>query len=372
MSIDLAAIGLSTIRRVTDLWAASKADSLIDYTKVARVEPTTLIDADVLFYEGLNEVQQSLLSIFAGYYLQAVALSASVGRVEVMRHLDKLNPKRSATDSAANTAGWLMASENYKDRLPRFDSLGLEAIGDRFKNDMTRNDTDMPDSDSDAFGRDNASTLRELTNLSVGKMFNVTISDNGHSASIPIAIRLMASTMPTRNLIHILSIDGKDNSAKERYHAWRAGRIEFIKDLVLCQDLIDAHRKNLMQDKDGTYTSILKQARGNQLSTIVSGNPSVATASNIAIVSQETVGQLEMELNCKFGDFKAREKIFKSTYLMIVAVINKQYDRVTFYHRGINGHTEASLRDLKSANKGSGPDVSDILKAYQFGNSPSL
>jgi len=58
--------------------------------------------------------------------------------------------------------------------------------------------------------------------------------------------------------------------------------------------------------------------------------------------------------------------------VMSMAVIDKQWERVTFYHRGIDMHTEVGMRDLKIANKGSGPDVSDILKAYQMGNAPSL
>lgn len=374
MNIDLGNIGLSAIRKVTDLWNAGKADSLIDYTRVARVEPIVLIDASCLFMDMLPMVQQSLLNIFAGYYLQAVAISTTVGKVDVMRQLDKLNPNRSPMDSAVDTGGWLLASESYKYRLPRLDnSPAMET--EKLTTDKTRLSFEKPhDTGGQSFnaGRDTPSTLRELADLSVGKLLNVEITDGLHRATIPLSVRLMASSLPTESLVHILSLGADDNSVKERWHKWRSGQIEFVKDLIFCQDLISAHRKNLMHDKDGIYSNLVKRARQNGLSTIFSGNPSVATASNIAIISSQTAEQLELKINGKLDNFKTRESVFKETYLMIMAVVDNEWKRVTFYHRGINGHTEVGERDLKAANRSGGPDVTDILRAYQLGTSPSL
>ena len=505
MSALLENVGLYVIRKITDLWAGAKAESLIDYTQVARVEPIVLIDADCLYLDSISEVQQSLLSIFAGYYLQAVAISTTVGKIEVRHHLDKLNPRRSPSDSAANTMGWLLAQESYKHRLPIMgDSrFALEAIVDedkktsvppninqqkiemererleqqrkelshkkeqlehekeklkheklssqqrdassekehaqrekqfkqaeerlenerkkldqeaeKLKHDKTKTEDQKASekarmdlerdkiqfqkdqlefqkdesqlynknfySDkyqrnreySSGYSKDSISDLKELSNLSVGKMLSVEITDGKHKTAIPIAVRLMASSIPSASLVHILSMNSQDiTSAKERYHAWRAGRLEFIKDLILCQDLIDAHRKNLMHDRDGIYSNLLKRNRTNQLSTILSGNPSVAAASNLVIMSNDTLAQLELHLDGKFSSFKIREDVFKTGNIMIMVIIDKAWDRCTFYHRGINGATEVSIKDLKATNKGSGPNVSDILAAYRLGNSPSL
>ena len=481
----LANVGLSAIRKITDLWKGARSDSLIDYTQVARVEPIVLIDTDCLYLDSLSEVQQSLLSIFAGYYLQAVAISTSVGKIEVMRHLDKLNPRRNAGDSAADTMGWLLAEENYKHCLPTFqkkvalESIGLEdthdsnekesAWGNMDANDRetiyrrdahnkhmdstasranARRDEERKDrkEQSDAakfdfdatmkyrdadfkdaaeatrvkeaqrqyefnekkfghdkaqaifkeemeraglqlrkderqdkltasevgFGKDTMKDLKELANLSVGKMFSVEITDGLHKANIMVSIRLMASSLPSNSLVHILSIGSQDNSAKERYHSWKAGRLEFIKDLCLCQDLIDAHRKNLMADKDGIYTNLLKRARGNQLSTILSGNPSVATASNIVILSNTTAESLEVKTNLKLSDFHSREKIMKDTYVMLLVIIDKEWDRITIYSRGLHQSTSVGIKDLKVANSNKGIDASEIMKIYQAGGGLSI
>lgn len=364
--IDLSSVGLNVVRKIQDLWSGAKADSLIDYTQVARVEPIVLIDTDAMESDILPDVMQTLQSIFSGYYLQAMAISTNVGKVEVQRHLDKLNPHRNPGDSATNTMGWLLATENYKYRLPTPQAkVSMEAIHDRFEDDAEKET-------STGYGRDTVKELNELTNLCVGKMLSVEITDGLHKATIPVSIRLMASSLPTASLLHILSIGTKDTSTSERWHQWRSGEIEFIKDLVMCQDLIDAHRENLKHDPEGIWTAIQKRRRANQLSTIVSANPSIATASNMCVMTSESVAQLEMRINGKLSDFKVREKIFKETYLMIMCVINKGWNRVTFYHRGIPVATDVNAETLKARNKGSGPDVSDILKAYQVGNAPSL
>jgi hypothetical protein len=379
---------LATINGIVDIWRSAKSDSLIDYTRVTRVEPVCLIDAEALFLDAISEVQQSLLSIFSGYYLQAAAISTTVGRIDVLRHLDKLNPRRNGADSLASGASVLMAMESYKDRLPTFGDkrIALEAETVTRNGTSTRpnqaggtdttttsdTSTTVSTNSEISFGRDTADILSEVSNLSVGKMLSVEITDGDHKASIPVAVRLIASTVPSSNLVHILSIGNKDNSVKERYHAWKAGRLSFVKDLIFCQDLIDAHRKNLMKDKDGIYSSIIARQRANQVSTIVSGNPSIATASNIVVMTADTARKLENEIMGKLNTFSVREKVFKETYIMLMAVIDARYDMVTFYHRGIDGHTEVSVRDLKSSNKGSGPNVSEILKAFQVGNSPSL
>lgn len=350
-------VGIEGFRKILDFWAAGRADSLIDYTRPTRVEPIVLIDSDAMYVESLQDILQSLLSIFAGYYLQAVAIRTNINNVSVARTLDSLNPSRSALDSAASASpDWIFAAEQFKHKLPSF---SMES------NDGATGSTFNP-------GRDTMREIKELSNLSVGKLFTVEISDGSRKAVIPVAIRLIASSMPSQSLAHILSVDNIDKSMKERWHGFLSGRLSFFKDLVLCQDLITAHRKALMADKDDVYSNILKRVRGNQLSSIVSMNPSVANASNMVIISDTTAAEIERDINGKLSDFRTRQKLFEKTYLMIMVVVDKQWERVSIYHNGIAMHNELSYKDLKSLNKGTGPDVSDILKAYTLGNSPTL
>ena len=223
--------------------------------------------------------------------------------------------------------------------------------------------------DKDAFR-----TMSEATNLSVGKMYNVTLREGEITATIPVSIRLMVSTMPTATMVNLFSFkDTFDMDMGERVHAWRAGRLEFIKDLVMCKDLVDKHRKAAIGDKSGIYAKILGRENSNKIAGALNRSPSLATASNLAVVSSDTIAQIEQRLNGKFSSFKIRQTVFDNTNLMILAVIDKNWERVTFYHRGMDSSTQVSVRDMKVANKDGGSSgVMDIMKAYMSGSAPQL
>ena len=183
---------------------------------------------------------------------------------------------------------------------------------------------------------------------------------------------LICTGIGSSELIHILSVGSKKISVKERFHAWRAGQLEFIRDLVFCQDLIDAHKKTLAKDNSGLYEEIRKRRRGNSISAIFSGQPSVATASNLIVISAPTATELQRRIGGRLRDVKTRDKIFRETYCMILCVVDPDYEMVTFFHRGIAIPTELSFKELKISNGKKGPDVAEIMKAYQMGANPTI
>ena len=376
----VASTGIAAMQQAAKMLAGVQegSDSLVGYTSAARVEPLLLIDSSLLFVPELGDIQQSLLAQFSGYYLQAAALSMNVGEVQVVKALEKLNPSR---DGKATIAGHVLGLENFSDNGKDVDvvALGMESYrsfehrlpvpGDRRNREEA---VIAMEAESVDGAKDLNAELRQLTNLSVGKMLNVKVSDGKNTVVIPVSVRLMANSITPKSLIHILSAGSKDVSFSERIHQWRSGEIEFFRDLILCEDLIQAHKQHLKDDKDGIYTSILSRRSNNAVASLVSGNYSVATASNLLVISNETKMQAEVELGVRLSDPKSRQKVFEKTYLMIMAVVDTERDRVTFYHRGIPDATELRYADLKAANKGSGPDIGDILAAYRLGSAPTL
>lgn len=320
-----------------------RSDSLISYTKTTRVEPIVLLDQRAVFLPYIQDTLQVITSIFSGYYLQAVALNANVGSVNVLKTLDKLNPSRSTLT---------FSGESFADKLPDF---GLEA-----------------ESSAVSFGRDAVGEIKEATNLAVGKMLEVKLVSEGQTFTIPVSVRLLTNMVDSQSLVHILGV-GKDNkSFKARWHGWRSGQLDFVRDLILCQDLIEEHRKTLMNDKSGVYSEIMKRRNHNAAAMAISGEVSVATASNIAVITHQTAKEVENAVGGRLKDPKVRERIFKDSYLMLLVVIDTEFEQVAIYHRGIALPTELSVKELKISNRGSGPDVAEILKAYQLGNSISL
>lgn len=369
--------GLNMASKLTDTIRAAKSGSLIEYTQPTRVEPIVLMDERIASLPYAGDIMQSLTSLFSGYYLQAIALSVNVGSVDVIRLLDKLNPNRNVADNVVNGVTNGVASvvsmesvEAYRFRLPvpgRDDGLGSLKVSLESATDEV-----IPAARTASPGRDTVKLLGELSNLSVGKMLEVQIESEGSRATFPINVRLICSGIGSKELVHILSVGSKNISVKERFHAWRAGQLEFIRDLLLCQDLIDAHKKTLAKDPTGLYAEIRKRRQGNSISAIFSGQPSVATASNLIVMSAASAKELERTVGGRLKDFRTREKIFKETYCMILAVVDPDWEVVTFYHRSLAIPSELSVKELAVSNKGKGPDVGEILRAYQLGNSPSI
>ena len=167
----------------------------------------------------------------------------------------------------------------------------------------------------------------EVNNLATVN-FCVDIQSGEHKASIPVMVRLIVTTAPSDGVKRILKIGYKKLTMKERFHAWRAGQLSFIKDIMFCQDLIDSHKKGLISDKTGFYATSVNRSNINKASTmagyaapaIVAGirkkqhlsgsGASVSNASNIIVISENTKRAFEREIGSKLDNFKTRETIF--------------------------------------------------------------
>ncbi len=361
-------IGLSALTSIAQALAAAKAGSLIEYTKPMRVEPIVLVDRDCAYYEGIDDVMQSLLSIFSGYYLMAVSLSTQIGNISVLQKLGSLNPDRDPITEAGVTGYKLLTMESYQYALPHHGEGDIKPVFESFYEPIESKDKFGI---NDKMAADIGKTIAEAANMSVGKILSVELTDGRAKINIPVNVRLLANLIPAESLIRILTDGGVDKTWKARWHSWRAGRLSSIKDMIFCQDLIDEHRKKLMDNNAGIYGNIVNRKRKNQLSTILSGLPSVATASNMVVMSSDTRTRIEVDGKTNFENFNSRESFFSETSLMIIAVIDKAWDRVTFYHRSIPETTEIPTRTLKGVNK-AGVDVKDVLQAYRLGAAPSL
>ena len=392
-----------------------KTDSLVRFTRATRVEPIALVDQRLVHLPYMGDVMQTMSSIFIGYYLQAVSLAVNVGRINVIRLLDSLNPHRDVadasaaflTDSLAGKAPKFLSTESYMFGLPSLESLETDLERDLFAEAAARkkqqDEKNMKDTLQNIAGSkvgkfvqsqgqgdvgeevnpngirggvSNKSDLQKLvteaTNLSVGKLIEVTIEDGDKKATFPIMVRVISTIVNGPTLVHILSDQSRwYATAKERFHMWRAGQLEFVRDLVLCQDLIDEHRRALLNDKSGAYKEILERRAGNAVASAMTGTPSVATASNIVVLSKQSAKEIEQVTGGRFTDVKFRNRLFDRSYVMLMAVIDPEWEQITIYHRGIALPTEMMLKELKATNKGTGPDISEILKAYQLGQSPS-
>lgn len=354
---DTVSTALDAVGTIGNMLASTQSNSLIKFTERSRVEPIVLIANSLRELPYTPDLMKGLTSIFAGYYLQAVALSTNVGNIDTVRLLDKLNNKRSPIASAASSIDRHIATEAYKDGFPSYDvtDFALENKGA-------------------AFGKNTIDKAYDDVNLSVGKLLEVNISDGEHTVPLAVAIRLMVRQMPNSALVDILSLDAKKRDVKTRYHQYREGDLKFWRDLVLCQDIINDHRKKLMADSKGGFSEASMNRQKNRLAGIFSLNPSVNTISSIAIIDHQMAKQIERTARIRLSRLRDRDELMNRAGLMLFVVIDTESELATIYHNGIDTYTELTAKELKAAARGGSkePDVGDILKSFLDSRAPSL
>lgn len=341
--------------------------SLTGITKLTRSEPLTILSQDCANLAELPDIMNTLVNVYAGYYLQTVAILTRVNDLEVVRILDRMNPDRDSsgfllggrytTETAHN-----LVKDSYKFSLPTRQVIAAEAHSD--------------ETDSEMMSSTNQKLLNENANMAVGKLINVSITVDGSggdpkTVNIPVSIRLSPAFLPDDTISHIFTHRKLDTGIVERFHAWRNGRIDFIRDGIFCQDLINEYRRAAIKDRTGTLNEIVRRVNNARTFGLLTKNPSLATASNVYVLTDRAAKAIEAKTGLRFNNAKNREKLFEDTYAMIVAVVNPDWGQVTLYFNGISSASTFSIRSLKSG-KDKGPDIADIMKSLFEGTAPSF
>jgi len=104
----------------------------------------------------------------------------------------------------------------------------------------------------------------------------------------------------------------------------------------------------------------------------MSGNPSLATDSNVIIVSETTALKAGRELGGTLNDFKIRESVFEHIHANILIVVDHNRNMVDFFYRGERLATSVTFGGLKTLNRGNGPDIMSIFTAFSENKIPGL
>jgi hypothetical protein len=350
--------------------------SVADVTKIARVEPITIVSSNLTGTKELYNILHGVLNIYSAYYLQAISiLSAQLVDVRILKILDKTNPDRdiktlltagyTAYESYSNNIKTL-SLENAKYKLPMISSdkkFATESIFDEDQNSLTTSIHKI-----DTF---------ERLGTAVGKVMEVkfTVKREGErdaqEVSIPVVVKLDTMIVPSDVVGSILSMNEQDISFGARFKEAISGRIRFIKDFILCSDLIKSQKKTMIKDPTGYYNQLLKRINNSRLYSAISGNISLAGISSIFVISEEDENEIQKKIGGKLTNQKTREIVFDNISAMAIVVVDRSWERVSIYIRDIDGFSQNSFDDFKSASdKNSGVQIQDILKSFSLGNNP--
>lgn len=201
---------------------------------------------------------------------------------------------------------------------------------------------------------------------------NVVNDQWDRDITIPVLVQLSSVVLSNDSVTNLIATNSVDKSLSERWVQYKSGQIRFVQDLILCNDIIDEKKKLLMNDETDTYLNILKRISKAQVNALISENGvSFASASNIYVISEEVAKEIEYRIGGKLSSPRMRDKLFVGNYGMILVVVDRQWERATFYYRNMDGGTDVSFKALaKSATGKSSGDIYEIFKTFNNGGSP--
>lgn len=373
---------LEVAQQVSGAIQAIQSPTLAEYTAPTRLAPIVLIDKRVLGMdaEHVRSLEQTALSIYCAYYLQAVNLAMTVGNVKVMRLLDQFSTDRSLINAAGNSMFW--AGESIKENQCSFPGYSLEHDS-MFPHEHTADSSWAPPSfarpmeHTKAKASDNDKAIHNITdesNLVVGKILDVKLTEGDNSITIPVSVTLNPKGIDSEDFLAICKANSTDHSWMARWHQWRSGEIRFVKDFLLAQDLIDANKKALMADKTHSLLSIRSKRTKGIFSALISGYASPNAVSTMIFISKQTANDMELTLRGKLHNHHVREQYFQNSSTMMLVVVDAIMERFTIYQRGIADYREHTFEDIKGANKktNAGGDIESILRSYKLGASASI
>ena len=377
---------ISLVRNVVTTYKATVGEpvSLADIGKIARVEPITLISSNLTGCKDLYNILHGVLNIYAGFYLQAIhILSAQLTDVRILKILDKTNPDR---DLKTLLSSGYTAYENFKEtKLSKnIRTLSLEHC--KYRLPMLNSDQKSSFATESIWKEEDESTLNtsisklesfEKLGAAVGKLIQVkfNVRNEGKTSdeiSIPVSVKLDNMIIPSEVMHSIVAMNKEEITLGSRFKEALAGRIGFIKDFLLCSDLIKQQKKTMIKDPTGFYNTLLKRINNSRLYSALSGNISLAGISSVFVISEEDELEIQKKIGGKLTNQKTREMVFNNTSAMMLVCIDKSWERVSIYIRDIDGFSQNSFSDFKVMTDKSSDVVSDFMKSFALGNAPSF
>lgn len=378
-------------------------DALLRHT---RVEPFAIVDNTVVGQHYTEALYRVSLNVLIAYYLQAVSL-LNVGKgippIKLLRrlspeggvmtlenyvamledikpHIDSglsmLTIEASTPGNTSNQATGQPNNPQYRN-APRGGNRGRGASNQQRNNYSTINGqtnqsstqsstqqtqatptvTQPPASNTptkNKYDETSGSSLKmsEMTvkksNILIGNQLTIEFDTGERKTPINVNVRYDIIETPPDLLVHYLSSGSPDYSFSTRFRQLRAGKISFWEDFIATTDLLDDQRKLMLMDKANLLKNIIERRGAAIINAASGGGRNYGISSNCLIISTNTMRAVEAKMRGTIDNERVITSIFNVLSLLVLVVVDKEYERFTFYFRNKQTPTTVSAKVLKS------------------------
>ena len=214
--------------------------------------------------------------------------------------------------------------------------------------------------------------------MPAGMMYNVTLTnpnDPSQSTIVPILVQARPFILSGHALAYMVE-DAAPLPTHLQLLQVKAGEKRFVRDFLLQLKRIDKQAAASRSDKDGGFSAYLrdvaKKDRFKLGSILMAGAGRSVTrnaASNILIISQDTLDIIKSETGVDFENKNTRDESMRNTYNMMVFVVSQTYNKVRLYLNGIDDVGAYNTDDFLSS-KNSNTDMKTLLAFMTQGRAP--
>jgi hypothetical protein len=381
--------------------------SLSQYTTELQLRPTFAIETELLNDSNMSTLIQTGLANYAGYYIVALSIDNTINGVSIGKALGKYSPTRDATGEAIRLMGQTVATvstSSYKPvivsgnttlstlsnkisvpaRIPDLPSKYLAKLEvsteatyytvnpEAEAEDIAEGVFNYRETAVTSANNDVADEINKLANLAAGRILTVDVSREQAKAKVNILLKPELKSIRSNMLVEIAGITKKPKSMRERLIAYfDRGTINSAFDLFVCRDLVEAHRRNLVEDTTGYYEKTHNRNVNNKTAAMLTGEFSVGTVANTWIISDATRTRIQATIGAKLDNKRARDKFFEESGIMTLIVYNQDYQRIFIYNHGIDDVSEISMNYLEKKTKSDSFDM-DVFKMLSQGSAPII
>jgi len=337
-------------------------DSLVKYT---RMEPFALIDSELMHIEILKDIQHMTLNILVAYYMQAISI-LNIGKgIQPTKLLSKINPK--VTENIANDD-----CNDYVDHrfgLPTTEARTTRgASRGRINNNNTKNSGKY----GSRYKMDSPSIVKvERGDIAIGHLLTFPFDTGYTTTDITINVTLDTIFCPPELMVDYISANNYNKDFYDRLRQLRAGRIAFWRDFVFATDLAKEHKKLLRMDPNNVLSEIIKRRSQGYRKAITGKGRSYGISNNAVIIDRRTMDKAEISLAGSIDDTFIRNKVFDDLSLLLLVVVDQEYEQITIYFRNKKHSHNITYNMLaKSKLDKLGTAVNDIAKAIASPSTP--
>lgn len=193
---------------------------------------------------------------------------------------------------------------------------------------------------------------------------------NGQRINVPVSVRMRPMSVPKIVLRELVAMGDIRNSWKERWHRMRSGELSLVSDWIFQMDRLKEKRKLITLDKQGLYKEMIERRKNNRASAALSGNVSIGSAASFIVISKETAKEVELRTAMPIENPEFRKRIFAENSAMMIMVVDREWETIDCYTRGVSGVANWTFKQFEGLSKGNGPDITEIMKAYMVGQNP--